>query len=133
MSNLALNRLPGEVVNRMTRVYDVAAYILGHQGLMTTWKLQKLVYYCQAWSLVWDDYILFPKEIKAWAYGPVVCELYNAHRGKYRISSMRRGRPELLSKTQRETPDAVLVLWRKVATMAERPHTYGNTLAKSQA
>ena len=111
MSSLALNRLPGEGVNRMTRVYDVAAYILGRQGPMTTWKLQKLVYYCQAWSLVWDDDILFPEEIEAWANGPVVRELYNSHRGKYRISSMRRGRPEIFSQTQRETLDAVLVFY----------------------
>ena len=37
----------------MASVYDVAAYILEKQGAMTTWKLQKLVYYSQAWSLVW--------------------------------------------------------------------------------
>lgn len=65
----------------MASVFDVAAYILERQGPMTTWKLQKLVY-CQAWSLVWDDDVLFPEEIEAWANGPVVRELYNAHRGK---------------------------------------------------
>ncbi|MCY4459491.1 MAG: DUF4065 domain-containing protein [Albidovulum sp.] len=92
----------------MVRVFDVAACILKRQGPMTTWKLQKLVYYCQAWSLVWDDDILFPEEIEAWANGPVVRELYDAHRGYYRISSLRNGRPENLTETQRETVDAVL-------------------------
>ena len=29
----------------MASVFDVAAYILQRQGAMTTWKLQKLVYY----------------------------------------------------------------------------------------
>ena len=33
----------------MTTVFDVAAYILDRQGDMTAMKLQKLVYYCQAW------------------------------------------------------------------------------------
>ena len=36
-------------------VFDVAAYILSQQPKedpLTAWKLQKLVYYCQAWSLV---------------------------------------------------------------------------------
>lgn len=59
----------------MASVYDVATYILEKQGAMTTWKLQKLVYYSQAWSLVWDDDVLFPEEIEAWANGPVVREL----------------------------------------------------------
>ena len=92
----------------MVSVFDVAACILKRQGPMTTWKLQKLVYYCQAWSLVWDDDVLFPEEIEAWANGPVVRELYEAHRGDYRISSLRNGRPENLTETQRETVDAVL-------------------------
>ena len=39
----------------MTTVHDVAAYILQKLGKMTTMKLQKLVYYSQAWSLVWDE------------------------------------------------------------------------------
>lgn len=92
----------------MTSVFDVAAYVLERQGPMTTWKLQKLIYYCQAWSLVWDDDILFPEEIEAWANGPVVRELHNAHQGKYRISCLRNGRPNALTKTQQETVDAVL-------------------------
>ena len=95
----------------MASVLDVAAYILERQGAMTTWKLQKLVYYCQAWSLVWDDDILFPEEIEAWANGPVVRELYNAHRGKYRISYVSKGSPGTLTKTQRETVDAVLTFY----------------------
>ncbi|MDE2912723.1 MAG: DUF4065 domain-containing protein [Paracoccaceae bacterium] len=95
----------------MASVFDVAAYILVRWGPMTTWKLQKLVYYCQAWSLVWDDDILFPEEIEAWANGPVVRELYEAHRGKHRLSCMRRGHQEMLTETQLETVDAVLTFY----------------------
>lgn len=95
----------------MASVFDVAAYILERQGPMTTWKLQKLVYYCQAWSLVWDDDVLFPEEIEAWANGPVVRELYNAHRGNYRISCMRKGNLDSLTEVQRETVDAVLTFY----------------------
>lgn len=92
----------------MTSVFDVAAYILQQQGAMTTWKLQKLVYYSQAWSLVWDDDTLFPEEIEAWANGPVVRELYEAHRGKYRVSRLGDGDVDVLTEDQRETVDAVL-------------------------
>ena len=75
---------------------------------MTTWKLQKIVYYCQAWSLLWDDDALFPEEIEAWANGPVVPVLYRAHRGRYRISCLKGGNPDNLSADQRDTIDAVL-------------------------
>src|SRR6266852_3993826 len=71
-------------------------------------KLQKLVYYSQAWSLVWDEAPLFPERIEAWANGPVVRELYEAHRGLFRIQSMGPGNPEKLTKEQRDTIDAVL-------------------------
>ena len=33
-------------------VHDVVKYILNQTGPIPAMKLQKLVYYCQAWSLV---------------------------------------------------------------------------------
>jgi len=94
----------------MASSLDVAAYILKQKGAMTTWKLQKLVYYAQAWSIVWDDEAIFPEEIEAWANGPVVRELYDAHKGEYRISSLPDGCgcADALTDIQRETVDAVL-------------------------
>ena len=50
----------------MADVYDVAAYILKQRGPLTAMKLQKLVYYSQAWSIVWDDDAVFSEEIEAW-------------------------------------------------------------------
>ena len=92
----------------MANVFDVASYILEKKGYMTTWKLQKLVYYCQAWSLVWDDDAIFPEEIEAWANGPVVRELYNTHRGYYRVKKIRKGNISNLIKEQISTIDVVL-------------------------
>lgn len=65
---------------KMVNVYDVAEFILRKFGSMTAMKLQKLVYYCQAWSLVWDEKPLFPERIEAWANGPVVRELFDLDR-----------------------------------------------------
>lgn len=90
------------------QVFDVAAYILEKMETMTTMKLQKLVYYSQAWSLVWDEKQLFEESIEAWANGPVVRELFDYHRGMYEISEMPIGNPRLLNQEQRETVDAVL-------------------------
>ena len=79
------------------RVFDVAAYILEKMESMTTMKLQKLVYYSQAWSLVWDEKQLFEEDIEAWANGPVVRDLFDYHRGMYEISEMPIGNPRLLN------------------------------------
>ncbi len=92
----------------MASVHDLAKYILKKQGTMTTWKLQKLVYYSQAWSLVWDDRPLFQARIEAWANGPVVPVLYRIHRGDYLVSDWPKGNPKALSKPEKETVDAVL-------------------------
>lgn len=70
----------------MTDVLKVAKYILDKKGPMNTLKLQKLVYYCQAWSLVWDEHPLFDQPIQAWKNGPVVPQLYERHRGKSETS-----------------------------------------------
>lgn len=69
----------------MARVEDVAAYILKKLGPITAMKLQKLVYYCQAWCLVWEEAPLFDDEIQAWANGPVSPKLYRRHRGGFKL------------------------------------------------
>ncbi|KJU85358.1 phage-associated protein [Candidatus Magnetobacterium bavaricum] len=89
-------------------VFDIASYILNKCGKMTAVKLQKLVYYCQAWSLVWDEEPLFHEKIEAWANGPVVRELYNKHRGSFEVSPVSYGDTLCLSEKQKETVDSVL-------------------------
>ena len=70
----------------MANVFDVAAYILERiPGKMSTWKLQKLVYYSQAWHIAWEEKRLFPEKIEAWFAGPVVPKLFYSHRGKFDI------------------------------------------------
>ncbi len=92
----------------MANVHDVAAYILQKQGSMTAMKLEKLVYYSQAWSLVWDEGRLFPERIEAWAAGPVVPALYYHHRGQFQVNEWPQGNPAHLTDKQRETIDSVL-------------------------
>ena len=69
----------------MATVHDVAAYILQNLGKMTAMKLQKLLYYSQAWSLVWDERPLFDSRIEAWANGPVLPEVYKVHKGMFEV------------------------------------------------
>lgn len=93
----------------MATVHDVAAYILRSTGATSAMKLQKLVYYSQAWHLVWDEQPLFSERIEAWANGPVVYELFDAHRGSFTVGpDWRRGDPEALEPNEVETIDIVL-------------------------
>ena len=99
----------------MATVHDVAAYILKRRGQMTAMKLQKLVYYSQAWALVWDERPIFPERIEAWANGPVVFELYDRHRGRFKVSEWD-GDYHALENSERETIEIVLDFYGKMSS-----------------
>lgn len=84
---------------------------------MTAMKLQKLVYYSQAWSLVWDDSPLFNEEIEAWANGPVVRSLYQRHQGLFKVTQWD-GDPQKLSDNQRDTIEKVLEFYGDMSSQA---------------
>ena len=113
----------------MVSVDDVAAYILARKGPMSAMKLQKLVYYSQAWSLVWDDAPLFGERIEAWASGPVCPHLWDHHRGQFELSApWQWGDADRLSADEGATVDAVLdyyadrsAQWLSDLTHTERP------------
>lgn len=112
----------------MRTVYDVAAYILRKSGSMGPLKLEKLVYYAQAWSLVWDGRAIYPEDIEAWKYGPVVPDLWKQHPKYPTISEIPLGRPGALTESERETIDAVLAfyglrddMWLSDLTHREEP------------
>ena len=92
----------------MTTVHDAAAYILAEQDKMSTMKLQKLLYYCQAWHLVWEEEPLFDAEFQAWANGPVIYEVYDKHRGRFSVENWRWGDPDKLSAESASIIDDVL-------------------------
>jgi uncharacterized phage-associated protein len=43
---------------------------------ITNLKLQKLLYYAQAWNLVLHDKMLFSENLEAWVHGPVVARVF---------------------------------------------------------
>lgn len=89
--------------------HDVAAYILDKLRDVTGLKIQKLVYYCQAWSLAWFQRPLFPERVEAWQHGPVVPDIYTFHQGQRPLPHpWPTGDPSKLSAVARETIDAVL-------------------------
>lgn len=81
---------------KMANVFDVANYFIYcsvndkdidndealNKEKVTHLKLQKLCFYAQAWSLVWNDKELFNGQFEAWIHGPVNPELYRRYSNK---------------------------------------------------
>ncbi len=114
-------------MNQIAKVEDIAEYILSKTGNITAMKLEKLVYYSQAWSLVFDDEPLFAEKIEAWANGPVVRELYKRHAGSYLVTSVG-GNLSTLKESAKKRIDSVLKVyadktaqWLSDLTHSERP------------
>ncbi|MGW4931867.1 Panacea domain-containing protein [Streptomyces sp. NPDC004166] len=111
----------------MATVADVAAYILRDHSPMSAMKLQKLCYFAYGYHLAWEDRQLFPERFEAWANGPVVYELYNQHRGQYRLTvGDIKGDPAALDVDERESVDAVLDSFKgytahELSAMTHRP------------
>lgn len=64
---------------------DIATYFLNKVDieagdLISHLKLQKLVYYAQAWTLAFLNKPMINEDFQAWIHGPVIPELYNNYR-----------------------------------------------------
>src|SRR5262249_8109575 len=83
---------------------DVADYIIwsSHESgsFISNLKLQKLLYYVQAWHLAVFQRPLFPEKFQAWVRGPAIPEIYERYRGyQWRHIDEEVKRPELNPKT----------------------------------
>lgn len=94
----------------MATVFDVAQYILGKTGKISTMKLQKLCYYSQAWALAWTEKPLFSELFQAWVNGPVCPDLFQLYKGKFMVTSsdLLKGDAAALTPDQVSTIDKVL-------------------------
>jgi uncharacterized phage-associated protein len=91
-------------------VYDVAQYIISKYGRIDAMKLQKLVYYSQAWRIVQSGAPLFDEPIKAYRNGPVVGLLYFRHKHHWTVTSgtIGCGSKDALAHHETQLVDAVL-------------------------
>lgn len=96
---------------------DVAEYFIyvsllsGGKGVSNK-KLQKLVYYAQAWTLALTEKILFTDKIEAWIHGPAIPSLYRKYKkfGFNAVESQIRGfNPQCIPEIFREILNEV---WR---------------------
>ena len=85
MSFLQFNKEESKSDNKpVYRADEIAAYIIDKSisdgNPVSNLKLQKLLYYVQAASLLRRNEVLFSDDIVAWRYGPVVKIVYNIYK-----------------------------------------------------
>ncbi|MFH1766832.1 MAG: type II toxin-antitoxin system antitoxin SocA domain-containing protein [Patescibacteria group bacterium] len=73
-----------KIVNKTVSANDVAEYILAFANetgeSVTNLKLQKMLYYAQAWHLANFSKPLFEEDFEAWVHGPVLPSLYQKYK-----------------------------------------------------
>lgn len=63
------------------RITDAFLYLSREDGApLTNLKLQKLLYYAQAWRLALKGNALFGERIEAWVHGPVVPPIFRMYK-----------------------------------------------------
>ena len=70
-----------QLPERKPSIHDVCDFII-HRATaggvaLSHIKLQKLLYYVQAWKLAFDEQTLFDGKFQAWVHGPVNREIYD--------------------------------------------------------
>lgn len=96
--------------------------------VLTNLKLQKLLYYAQAWFLATNGKPLFQEDFEAWVHGPVLPSQYHRFKGhSWKPITAKVVRPEL-TRSVRKHLDAILDVFGSDSaialermTHAERP------------
>lgn len=91
----------------------------GARGGMTPLKLQKLLYYAQAWYLVFKNEPLFGDKIEAWVHGPVIPSIYREYK-QYGYSEITAHNFVSINSLNKDEQSIILLVW----------NTYGNLRAK---
>ncbi len=102
-------------------INDVADYIISKMdeaSWLNVLKLQKLLYYVQAWTLAIENVRCFDGEFQAWVHGPVNREIYDRFKdeksmySRVRARDMRKGfDPEEMDLDVRTNINSVLEVY----------------------
>ena len=94
---------------------DVGKYIIDITGPISKLKLSILLYYCQAWSVVWDEKPLFSEGIYCSGAGPYCTKLYETVSPDKMIVSASDLKENIqeISKEQKETIDSVIDYYKR--------------------
>lgn len=114
-----------------SRVDDVARALVDRHGSMEAMKLEKLVYYVQAWHVAVHGEPVFAEPIEAWRDGPVVDHLYQQHRQRRQVTSWPSGDVGRLSADASTLVDVVLGVYGDLSgdDLSQLTHSEGPWVA----
>lgn len=78
---------------------------------LTNKKLQKLLYYTQAWHLAFKKEALFEEQIEAWVHGPAVRSVYQKYKSYGSLAITHYEKVDL-GKVDDFARDLILEIWR---------------------
>ncbi len=69
-----------EIENKLNKIDSImfGNYIIKHYGPMSHLKLQKLLFYCDAYHIAYFDVELIEDKFEAWVHGPVSRKVYES-------------------------------------------------------
>lgn len=71
-------------MNKIYSALDISKYIISYLSQrnihVTNLKLQKLLYFIQAYSFKIKNCMMFSEDIEAWQYGPVIPRVYHEYK-----------------------------------------------------
>jgi uncharacterized phage-associated protein len=87
---------------------------------LTNLKLQKLLYYADAWSMVLFDEELFAERFQAWVHGPVLVSQYRRFKDfKWRPIDMELPKPRLSARIQNHLEEVIDIFGSETAIALE--------------
>ncbi|GAA0866839.1 DUF4065 domain-containing protein [Sphingopyxis soli] len=106
------------------RPYEIADYLVSEcreRGEnLTNLKLQKLLYYADAWHLALYDEELFAEQFKAWVHGPVLLSQYHRFKpNQWRPITEDIDKPQLSEKLSAHLDEVVDVFGPETAVALE--------------
>jgi len=76
-----LSRKDRKTITTAEEIADYFIWVANDSGsFISNLKLQKLVYYSQAWHLAIEDSALFEDDFEAWVHGPVIPTLFDEYK-----------------------------------------------------
>jgi uncharacterized phage-associated protein len=88
--------------------------------LLTNLKLQKLLFYADAWHLALRDEELFPEQFQAWVHGPVLVSQYHRFKDyKWRPIADAIDKPQVPAEMERHLNEIVDVFGSETAVALE--------------
>ena len=106
------------------------------EDYMTNLRLNKLMYFAQAWSLVLYKKPLFAEQIEAWPFGPVVPSVYHKYKGygKSQITTLDpHFRLDLLDDEEQQLLFAIMAFYGEYSTrgLVDLSHEAGSPWAQA--